>query len=321
MNEEDVRVPVYLVTGFLDSGKTSFLNETIREDYFAIRGLTLLIACEHGDTEFDAAELRKRHTVLVYLEEPEELTLSRLKEFDRKYRPERVLLEFNPLWRVATLEAMPLPDGWGIVQHIVVVDASTFTVYMNNMKSLFVEMMKNADMVSFNRCTTEMPLANFRRSIKVVNRKCQVFFEDENGEMLDMSNNFDMFVPYDTSADVIEIGDDDFGIFYVDAGENAGTYDHKTVRFRGVVLKSRKKHAKFFVPSRKAMTCCAADIQYIGYMCRYQQADDLKVGQWVDVTAEVRYEDEPMYGEVGPVLYAKRVEKTDPPEEELVYFT
>ena len=63
------------------------------------------------------------------------------------------------------------------------VDASTFQVYMNNMKSLFVEMIRNADMVLFNRCEQGMPLATFRRSVKVVNQAAEIIFEDEEGEI------------------------------------------------------------------------------------------------------------------------------------------
>ena len=40
---DEIRVPIYLMTGFLESGKTSFLNFTIGQDYFYIEGRTLLI--------------------------------------------------------------------------------------------------------------------------------------------------------------------------------------------------------------------------------------------------------------------------------------
>ena len=41
-------IPVFLITGFLESGKTTFLTQTIGEDYFAIKGTTLLLLCEEG---------------------------------------------------------------------------------------------------------------------------------------------------------------------------------------------------------------------------------------------------------------------------------
>ena len=48
---DDIRVPIYLVTGFLESGKTTFLDFTLQQEYFAIDGKTLLILCEEGEEE------------------------------------------------------------------------------------------------------------------------------------------------------------------------------------------------------------------------------------------------------------------------------
>lgn len=321
MKENDITVPVYLATGFLDSGKTTFFKQTFEDDYFDIDGLTLLILCEEGEEEYDPEILKEKNTVVEVVEEQADFTPKYLKKLEKKYRPERVMLEYNALWGMKNLEEMVMPKGWGIVQQIVCVDASSFMVYMNNLKSLFVDMVRNTDLVVFNRSSRDLDLVNFRRSVKVVNRRAQILFENENGVMLDMMNSAEGFVPYDLNADIIDIADEDFGIFYVDAGENVEAYEGKTVRFLGQVLKSSKKDQGFFVPSRKAMTCCAEDITYIGYMCRYPDADDLTVGDWVRVTAEIKYEDEPMYGEIGPVLYLKEMEKADPPADEIVYFT
>lgn len=229
MNENEIDVPIYLITGFLESGKTTFINFTVQQEYFQIEEPTLLVTCEEGEIGYDERMLLKHHTVLAAVEEPEDFTLEKLKAFGRKYRPDRVILEYNPLWSVKKLEEMELPGGWGIVQHIVTVDAGSFQVYMNNMKSLFVEMVKNADMVMFNRCTSDLPLANFRRSIKVVNPGCEILFEDSEGELTDI---FEDSVPYDLNADVIEIEDVDYGIFYVDAGDHPERYKGKTVNLK-----------------------------------------------------------------------------------------
>ena len=178
--EDEVEIPIYLITGFLESGKTSFINFTVAQDYFQIDGPTLLITTEEGEVEYDEKELLKHNTVLEIVEGPEQFTLDYLKKLNRKYRPERIILEYNPLWSVKKLEEMELPRGWGIVQEIVTVDASCFQIYMQNMKSVFMEMAKNADMVMFNRCRPEDPLPSFRRSIKVVNQACDVLFENRN---------------------------------------------------------------------------------------------------------------------------------------------
>ena len=314
----DRDVPVYLITGFLESGKTQFLDFTIGQSYFSIPEKTLLIVCEEGEEEYDLTNLKKNNTVMEIIEEPEDFTLETLKMLDKKHQPGRVLIEFNPLWSVDKLYEMNLPKYWEMAQHIVCVDASSFQIYMNNMKSLFVEMIRNADMVIFNRCEMEYPLASFRRSVKVVNSRAEVLFEDEDGEIEDI---FQDEMPYDMEADIIEIEDIDYGIWYVDMMDNLEDYVGKKVKFKGQVLKSRDLNAGFFVPGRMVMTCCADDTQFMGYVCKNPNAKRLRMGSWVEVVATVKQEYMHVYGDEGPVLYAEKITPTEKPEQELVYFT
>ena len=312
-------IPVYLITGFLESGKTTFADDTLKQPYFGIRGKTLVIACEQGEVEYDIKELRRRHnTEVVFIEEPEDFTTEKLKVIDKKYKPERVLMEYNPLWSVDKLYQMELPRYWDWAQHIVLIDASSFQIYSQNMMPLITEMIRGADMVIFNRANEDLPLANFRRSIKVSNGAAMVNFEGEDGEQI---NIFQDEMPFDLNADVIAIDDVDFGIWYVDMMDNPDRYMGKKVRFKGQVIKSRKAAADYFVPGRQAMTCCANDIQFIGYACKYDKAKDLKEGEWVDVEGTLREEYSPAYREKGPVLYAETLTASTAPEEELVYFT
>lgn len=317
MSDFNISTPVYLVTGILESGKTSFLNFTARQEYFQVDGTTLLITCEEGEEEYDEKDLLKYNTVVETIEEPEDFTFENLRVLHRKYHPERVLLEYNPLWGVNKLRAMKLPLGWGISQEIVIIDGSSYQIYRSNMQSLFSEMVQNADMVIFNRCSPEDPLTNYRRGIKVVNPACDISFEDSDGELIDI---FEESTPYDMTADVIEIEDVDYGIFYVDMDDHPEKYVGKTVRFKGRAMKSRKKDAEYFVPGRKAMTCCADDTQVIGYICKTPLAIHLRHGEWVQVTAKVAYEYASFYRGKGPVLYAEQVTSCEPPAEEMVYF-
>ncbi len=311
-------VPVYLITGFLESGKTQFLDFTIRQEYFQIPDTTLLIVCEEGELEYDEKSLKQSRTVMEIIEDQEDFNEDTLRMLDKKHHPGRVIIEFNPLWSVAKLYEMNMPRYWDMAQHIVTVDASTFQIYMNNMKSLFTEMIRGADMVVFNRCEENHPLANFRRSVKVVNGAAEVIFEDEQGEIDDI---FQDEMPYDMNADIIEIDDIDYGIWYIDMMDHLDRYVGKTVRFCGQVLKSRELPAGVFVPGRMALTCCADDTQFLGYVCKNPKMKKVRVGSWVTVTAEVKQEYmEPYHGE-GPVLYAKDIRDAKKPEQEMVYFT
>ena len=309
-------VMVYLMTGFLDSGKTQFLKFTLEQDYFQIDGKTLLILCEEGEEEYNPMEMLKYGVVIEKIEDQEDLTEEYLEELNRKHEPERVVVEYNGMWKVSDFESMKLPDGWEIEQKLTTVDASTFQMYLTNLKPLFVEMVRGAELVLFNRCEDLKPLPGYRRSVKVVSPQAEVIFEDEEGEI---ENIFEDDVPYDLKAPVIEIAREDYGIWYVDMMENPDRYKGKTVEFTAKVLKPRSFPSKVFLPGRMAMTCCADDTTFLGYVCRSSYAPKLKAGQWITVRAKVRYANVSVYQGEGPVLEAENIEPAEPIEE-LVYF-
>ena len=309
-------VMVYLMTGFLDSGKTNFLKFTLSQEYFQIDEKTLLILCEEGEEEYDSEELEAANVVVETVDSQEELTSEWLKDLNAKHHPARVVIEYNGMWRVSEFERMELPYGWGIEQKLTTVDASTFQVYAANMMPLFVEMVRGADLVLFNRGTDIKPLAGYRRSVKVVSPQAEVIFEDEEGEI---ENIFENDVPFDLDADVIEIMPEDYGIWYIDAMENPERYQGKTVEYTAKVIKPRKFPPSLFFPGRMAMTCCADDTSFLGYVCKSDEVRSLKAGQWIKIRAKINYENLAFYEGLGPVLYAENIELTDEIKE-LVYF-
>ena len=314
---EEIRVPIYLITGFLESGKTSFLNFTLQQDYFYIDGKTLLILCEEGEEEYDMEALKVANTAVEIIEKEEDLTPERLMAMEIIHQPERVIVEYNGMWLASKFEQMQKPEGWGIEQHITCVDASTFQLYMANMKSIFMDMVRNADMVVFNRCKREDPLASYRRGIKVANQRAEIIFEDEEGELEDI---FQDEMPFDIHAPIIDIFPEDYGIWFVDAMDHPETYVDKIVRFKGRALKPRGMGSKFFVPGRTAMTCCADDTTFLGYVCKSAYTPKIPEGSWVEVTAKVAFENRMEYHGEGTVLYAENVSLCEPLEEEMVYF-
>ena len=314
MNETNVMV--YLMTGFLDSGKTQFLTFTLKQDYFQIDGKTLPILCEEGEEEYDPMEMLKYGVVIERVEDQEELTEEWLEEMNKKHEPERVVVEYNGMWKVSDFENLKLPRGWEIEQKLTTVDASTFQMYLTNLKPLFVEMVRNAELVLFNRCEDIKPLAGYRRSVKVVSPRAEVIFEDENGEV---ENIFEDDVPYDLKAPVVEIAKEDYGIWYVDMMEHPDRYKGKVVEFTAKVVKPRAFPSKVFLPGRMAMTCCADGTTFLGYVCKSPYAPKLKPGDWIKIRAKVGFAKVSVYRGEGPVLEAEHIELADPIEE-LVYF-
>lgn len=316
--EEEVRVPVFLMTGFLDSGKTDFLRYTMAQDYFAVPGTTLLILCEEGEEQYSGEYLQENRIAMELLEEPEDFNKETLQKWEEHYKPDQVVIEYNGMWQIKQFKSCTLPDGWGLMQQVTTVDTTTFQLYLDNMKSLFMDQARDSDLVIFNRASREYPLDKFRRGIKVANPKATIVFEDSDGEQIE--DIFDGEMPFDLNAEVIDIDPVDYGIWYLDAMDNHDRYCGRLVKFQARVWKSKRFSPSSFVPGRMAMTCCADDTTFIGYICKSKNTDKLKNGQWIDLTARVRIEKSPVYEEEGPVLYAKHIKIIPALKNDLVYF-
>lgn len=315
MAAEEYQIPIFFINGQLDSGKTSFISDTIEMGQFAEAKNKLLIVCEEGEEEYDEKMLEENGVSMVVLEK-DELTESRLKELDKQYDPWIVIVEYNGMWEPSLLLETAKPFGWEIYQSITLIDAKAFGVQWANMKSIMAEIVKNVDMVVFNRCEAGMDLGSYRRSMKALNSALQIVFEDKNGDMMSIAEQ----LPYDINADIIEIDDCDYGIWYMDVSERPEVYKGKTVRFKGQVLKNKYFKEKNFVPGRKVMTCCADDTSFIGYISFYDKISELENKQWIMVTATIQYEFQMAYKKKGPVLYVSSVEPAEAPKDELVYF-
>lgn len=306
--------PVYMINGFLESGKTEFIRYTLAQPYFQVRGKTLLIVCEEGEVEYEASLLTKSRTVMEVIEEEEDFCISRLTELEKKHKPERIIIEYNGMWN---FKNMKLPRSWNIEQQITTVDASTFSMYFTNMRSLLAEMLRGSEMIIFNRCDNVEDLGLYRRNVKAINPRADIVFEDSQGEV---NQIFEDELPYNLNDPVISLNNEGYGIWYLDTMDNLERYEGKTVQFVGMVLKPADFPQGYFVPGRMAMTCCADDMAFLGYACEYEGASGLKDRQWVKVTARVEKEYFADYGGEGPVLKAVSVEQTRAPKEEIISF-
>ena len=315
MAQEEYQIPIFLINGQLDSGKTRFISDTIAMGQFAEAKNKLLIVCEEGEEEYSEKLLKDNGVDMVVLEK-EELTEAKLNELDKEYDPWIVIVEYNGMWDPALLMGTAKPRGWEIYQSITLIDATAFNLQWNNMRSIIAETVKYTDMVIFNRCKSGMDLGSYRRSMRALNNTLQIVFEDDKGEMMSIAEQ----LPYDVNADIIEVDDADYGIWYMDVSERPDVYVGKKVRFKGQVLKNKYFKDKNFVPGRKVMTCCAEDTQFIGYISFYNNIASLENRQWIMVTATIKNEFQMAYKKKGPVLYVEKVENAEPPVEEMVYF-
>ncbi|MCD7752419.1 MAG: GTPase [Lachnospiraceae bacterium] len=309
-------IPVYIINGFLDSGKTEFINYTISQPYFQTRDKTLLVVCEEGEVEYDPALLKKTRSVMELIGEEKDFTTANLIALEKKHRPGRVIIEWNGMWN---FKDMKLPWHWQVEQQITMIDGSTFQLYYTNMRSLLAEMIRKTEMVIMNRCDgLDDQLPSFKRNLKAVNQQMEVVFENSEGEM---SNLFEEDLPYDLKADVIELDDSNYGIWFIDTMDHVERYVGKTFSYLAQVGRPDDYPKGYFLPGRLIMTCCAEDIQFFGFACQYEGTEALKPEEWVKVTARMDLEEWQDYEGEGPVMKAVSVVKVQGPREKVLSFS
>ncbi|MBQ2061070.1 MAG: hypothetical protein II458_00115 [Oscillospiraceae bacterium] len=307
-------IPVYLIAGFLDAGKTNFING-ILQDGFARDDRTLLICCEEGEEEYDPKALDNVFTYKV--DEPEQLTPDFLKKLEKQYKPRQVIIEYNGMWMIEPLYRTGLPANWILYQIMTLVDANTFEMYVKNMGQLMMEKITNADMLIFNRCNAELRAALRSRNLRMVNRRADIYLENEDGTSEDYVTE-DMR-PFDLSGGKLDVPDDDYGVWYVDLMDHPESYDGVQVTFKALMCHS-KKFRGTDVPGRFAMVCCEKDMQFLALVCKGKGMDKFKDRDWVEITATVKKEESPAYQGEGPVLYVSRIGYCQKPKQEVVSF-
>lgn len=315
MNNKEI--PVYLFTGFLEAGKTTMIVETLMDDNFNTGERFLVVVCEEGEKEYDPADFENSNVSVAFIGSESELTAKKLSELEKKYAPERVMIEYNGMWTLNTLY-QNLPEGWMVYQEMMFADANTFASYNSNMRQLVVDKLQSCEMVIFNRAKPDVDKEGFHKIVRGVNTRATIAYEMTNGEFV--YDDIEDPLPFDLDAPVVEIADKDYAIWYRDMNENLEKYIGKTLKFRGICAKENTIPKGEFVVGRHVMTCCAADITYCGLACKWGKAEKIKTQDWVSVTAKFSVEYNKIDEGKGPVLTAIDVVKTIQPEEVVATF-
>lgn len=309
-------IPMYVFTGFLESGKTRFIQQTLEDPRFNSGERTLLLVLEEGEEEYDLSTYPAKN---VYIEtlDYDELSQETLLALAQKHRAERVVAELNGMHLAADFY-LKTPDSWQIAQEVMFADASTFLSYNANMRQLVVDKLAGAELVVFNRMKPGEDVMPYHKLARAVNRRIDIIYE-----FTDDTTQFDEIedpLPFDLNAPIIEIEDEDYALFYRDITEEPKKYAGKTVRFKGQVARLRKDKEGMFAPGRFVMTCCEADITFMGIPCKFIGSAGLAVKSWVTVTATVEVKYHSLYKGVGPILTALSVAPAEPAAQQVATF-
>ena len=312
-----VQIPVYAFTGFLDSGKTKFIQETLEDPRFNAGERTLLLVFEEGEEEYDFSTYPNQNVFLEVLDQ-QTVTTKELQALAKKHKAQRVVAELNGMQLVGDLY-MRFPENWVVAQEVMFADSTTFAAYNANMRNLMMDKLVGAQMVVFNRIVKGMDTMPLHKVARAANRRIDILYDFTDG-----TTSFDDIedpLPFDINASIIEVKDEDYALWYRDVTEEPQKYQGKTVRFKAQVAMLRREKNGMFAPGRFVMTCCVDDIQFCGVPCHYADAGKLESRSWVMVTAKIDAKKHPLYqGELGPVLTALEVTPVSPAEKEVAEF-
>ena len=312
-----VQIPVYVFTGFLDSGKTKFIQETLEDPRFNAGERTLLLVFEEGEEEYDFSAYPHQNVYLEVLDQ-QTVTTKQLQALAKKHKAQRIVAELNGMQQVGDLYSR-FPENWVVAQEVMFADSTTFMTYNANMRNLVMDKLVGAQMVVFNRLQKGADTMPFHKIARAASRRIDILYDYTDGttEFDDVEDP----LPFDINAPVIDVKDEDYALWYRDVTEEPQKYQGKMVRFKAQVAMLRREKNGMFAPGRFVMTCCVDDIQFCGIPCRYADAPKLESRSWVMVEAKIAAEKHPLYqGELGPVLTAIKVESAAPAVEEVTTF-
>lgn len=294
------KVPVFIINGFLESGKTTFIKNAIIKDPKMKREKVLLVVCEEGEAEYEnLPDNMKVHVI----ENKEDVRSDVFGKINEKYKPTFVIIEYNGVWGMQTLYQTPMPKTWGLADQMTIVDATTFESYFNNMKSIFADMLRSSTSVIMNRCTRQDDFKMYKDSIKRTSPQAEIMYVSDDEGIMDIMLEEDL--PYDLNDSVIVLDKDSYVTWYIDMIDNPDRYEGKVVEYVAQAARPDYFRDGYFLTGNMVMTCCEDDMQFLGFVCKYDKAAMVEEGGYVRVRAEIHTEHAPEYDEEeGPVLHA-----------------
>lgn len=281
------KIPVYLFTGFLEGGKTHIIQESMEDQRFNSGEKTLLIQCEEGVDEYDFSKFWGKNVYLETIDDEEQINEAYLTSLGAKHKIDRVIIEYNGMWSLQTLYEN-LPSGWGVYQEMMFADANTFLSYNANMRQLMVDKLLNCEMLVLNRTPDDINKEEIHKVVRGISRRTQITYDYPDGHV--EYDDIEDPLPFDLSAPVVEIADEDYAVFYRDLSEDMEKYNGKTVKFKGIVAHDASLGNKSVLAGRHVMTCCEADIAYHPLVCVFSEPTKLKTRDWATLTGKLKLE-------------------------------
>lgn len=269
------KIPVYLFTGLLESGKTTFIKKKLQDENFNSGENTLIIVCETGIEEYN---IKNDNIKIIYIDDQKKINKETFNSIIDKF--ERVLIEYNGMWKLDELYDS-LPSNWLIFQQIMFVDALTFKSYNALFKKQLIDMYKECEMCIFNRLNYDTDKEILHRNVRIYSMKPEIYFEYKDNHI--EKDNIKEEFPFDINSNFIQIDSKDYAIWYVDIINDINKYMNKKIQIEGQI----KRENNQILFGRKVMICCEADIKFLAVILEYENSNIFETGKWYKIKGKI----------------------------------
>ncbi len=311
-------IPVYLFTGFLESGKTKFIQETLEDRRFNKGERTLLLVCEEGEEEYDPTRFSGKNVFIETIDSQDEMNEENLKALLKKHRASRVVVEYNGMWMLDVLYNA-MPEEWAVYQEFTFADGRTFLNYNANMRQLVNDKLQSTELLVVNRAEPSLDRMEVHKIVRGANKRADIAYETVDGKV-----EYDAIEdppPYDINAPIVEISDDAYAWWYRDLTEEYDKFNGKTISVRAMaIMRGSKLPDNTIVFGRQLMTCCVEDIRFAGLAARYDKVAELNNEAWYEITAKVESRFSKVYNRRGPVFTIESIEPAEAPAQPVATF-
>lgn len=144
---------VDLVTGFLSSGKTSFINHFLNKTLK--REETIIIQCEEGKEKINLILAQKSNLSIKTIHSYKELTVERFIRMIKFYKPKRMIIECNGVEDVSYVTNIfndnKLKAYFKLTGMINIVDGNMFNMFLQNLPHIIKPCLEQSDLIVYNK--------------------------------------------------------------------------------------------------------------------------------------------------------------------------
>lgn len=305
MEQNRQSISATLVRGLLESGKTTWIADFLRED--PLPKPVLVIACEEGLEELPSLD----GVHCVYIDGEADMTRERFLALEDQYQPASIVIECNAMWRAVGF-AMPL--RWRPERTVALLDGSMLPVQLSNLRTFLGPVLSRCDEIHINRLPSPEALRSCKASLralldnpKVVRLHCA----DGAHNLDDVPDD----VPYDLDQPVVTIAPEHFVYWFHDCRDHPDRYNGKVIAVEGTVKRGPQLGQGEFAIGRMAITCCEADMSFLGYLAHYDGIESLERFAHVAVEARMTYRYLRQYDDVAPYLEVLRLTEHRPQQD------